>query len=93
MIELDEAEAETQNISRNIEGNLKKLYEEREALETRHANNALDKYIAENDLERVFLIAENKMNKASDVAKKRYTKVLTKGKKKNCDSGLCVIFP
>ena len=93
VIELDEAEAETQNISRNIEGNLKKLYEEREALETRHANNALDKYIAENDLERVFLIADNQMKKASELAKKRYTKIKTKGKKKNCDSGLCVIFP
>ena len=62
-------------------------------METRHANNALDKYIAENDLERLFLIVNKNMKIAAGVAKKRYTKIRSKAKKTNCDTGLCVIFP
>ena len=93
VIELDEKEAETQNIHENIERHLKILYEEKESLETRHANNALDKVTAENDLERLCHISDNKIKKASDVAKRIYKKVKSKAKKANCNSELCVIFP
>ena len=72
---------------------LKKIYEEKESYETKHTNNALDKYIAENDLERLYLIKDNKMKEAVEIANKRYSKVKSKAKKLDCDSGLCVIFP
>ena len=57
------------------------FYDEKEALETRHANNSLDKVVSVNDLERLCHI------------KKRYKKVTSKKKKQDCDSEFCLIFP
>ena len=57
--DLDEKESGIQAINKNADERLHKLYEEKESYETKHTNNALDKCIAENDLERVYLIKNN----------------------------------
>ena len=96
VIELDEEESESEvqvNQIKHIEKKLKELYEKKESLEIRHANNALDKYIAENDLERMFFLKEKNMRKAGEIAKKRYTKFKSKSQKSNCDTGMCDNFP
>ena len=93
--ELDEVEAESglqKSHMNDIQVKLKKLYDEQEILQTQHSNNALDKCIAENDLERIHFIKENKVKKAAEDAKKRYKKGKSKNQKSNCDSGMCVIF-
>ena len=93
--ELDEVEAKSgsqTNHMYDIEVKLKKLYDEQETLQTQHSNNALDKCIAENDLERIHFIKENNVKKAAEVAKKRYKKGKFKATKSNCDNRMCVIF-
>ena len=91
--DLDEKESEVQTMHKDIAEKLQKLHEERETLETKHANNALDKFIAEHDFQRQALIKEDKMKEAAEIAKKRYTKVKSRAQKQDCDTGLCVIFP
>ena len=59
--ELDEVEAESglqKSHMNDIQVKLKKLYDEQEILQTQHSNNALDKCIAENDLERTLFIKD-----------------------------------
>ena len=75
-----------------IEVKVKKLYDEQDTLQTQHSNNAIDKCIAENDLERIHFTKENNVKKAGEVAKKPYKKGKSKGKKSNCDNKICVIF-
>ena len=73
VIEMDSEESESDvqvNQMKGIEKWLKELYEKKESLETQHANNALDRYIAENDLERKFFIKEKQIRKAAEIAKK-----------------------
>ena len=93
VIELDENESESQNILSEIDDNIKNLYDEKEELETRHTDNSLDKVIAENDLERICHISNNRIQEASEIAKKRYKKVKSKKKKQDCDSEFCLVFP
>ena len=81
MIELDETKSESWNIFNELDDIIKMFYDEKEALETRHANNSLDKVVSVNDLERLCHI------------KKRYKKVTSKKKKQDCDSEFCLIFP
>ena len=91
--DLDDKESEVQAVHKTIDEKLQKLHEEREALETKHKNNAHDKYIADNDLERLALIQSNKIKEAAGIAKEMYTKGKSKTKKIDCETGLCVIFP
>ena len=52
VIKLDDEESQSEVIKSNVSEDLKTLYSEKEHLSVRHSNNTLDKYIAENDLER-----------------------------------------
>ena len=93
VIELDNTETETEHNNKDIVEELKTLYKEKESLSVKHGNNALDKYIAENDLQKLPHLLKNNETEAEKLAKSRYSKSRAKAKKNNCDTGLCVIFP
>ena len=81
VINLDNDESDNDVIKFNVTEDIKKLYCEKELLSIRHGNNNLDKYVAENDLERLPYLLSNSEKEAEKVAKKRYSKSKTKAKK------------
>ena len=92
VINLDNDESDNDVIKFNVAEDIKKLYCEKELLSIRHGNNNLDKYVAENDLEKLPYMLSKSEKEAEKVAQKRYSKSKTKSKKNNCSTGLCVIF-
>ena len=74
MTKLDESESDTHYILDEIVDSLKILYEEKEELETKHTNNSQDKVVAENDLERLAHLSNNNIQKALEIARKRFKK-------------------
>ena len=91
VINLDNDESDNDVIKFNVAEDIKKLYCEKELLSIRHGNNNLDKYVAENDLERLPYLLSNSEKEAEKVAKKRYSKSKTKSKKKLQHRSLCYI--
>jgi len=72
VIGLDNTETENQTTNNNIVEELKNLYEEKESISVKNGNNALEKYIAENDLKKLPHLLENNEKEAEKLAKARY---------------------
>ena len=75
---------------------LKNLYVDKEELEDKDSNENLAKMVLINDLERVLLLKEGKMQEAEVVAQKNYEKSKKRKRlleKSNCDAEMCLIFP
>ena len=75
---------------------LKNLYVDKEELEDKDSNENLAKMVLINDLERVLLLKEGKMQEAEVVAQKNYEKSKKRKRlleKLNCDAEMCLIFP
>ena len=75
---------------------LKNLYVDKEELEDKDSNENLAKMVLINDLERVLLLKEGKMQEAEVVAQKNYEKSKKRKRllgKSTCDAEMCLIFP
>ena len=96
IIELDEDENGLNTGDKNArDEKIKDLYVDKEELEDKDANENLAKMILINDMERLTLIKEGKIEKAEEVARSNYEKSKKKRwtKKQDCGAIICLIFP
>ena len=76
-----------------IQNDLVDLYKDLEAAKDIHANLNLAKMVVINDIKRVKLLLEGKLEEAEDAAKENYKPSKSKEEKANCDSEICLIYP
>ena len=76
---------------KEIQNDLIDLYKDLEAAKDIHANLNLAKMVVINDLKRVKLLLEGKLEEAEDAAKENYKPSKSKVEKANCDSEICLI--
>ena len=82
-------------INKSITEHLNQLYTEKENLEIEFSDKQLAHMISINDCDRIKLLIDGKVEKASRKAEENYESVKKKRKtkKNDCDAEMCIIFP
>ena len=97
VLKLDETENNVDEMGQRFTEDLKNLYSKKEELENKFSDIQLAHMIIINDLSRVKLLKEGKLDEAEKKALENYeTKSKNKKKKvekNNCDAEICVVFP